>query len=63
MVPIVVETEPASKPPAAVGVRIYTVERHSFGASAPLLARASPTDFLGARDLAMIPTLVKLVGP
>ena len=37
------EAVPAgSKPPVAVGVRISKVEKHDFGAAAPLSTRASP---------------------
>ena len=61
---IAVKTIPAgSKPLAAVGVRISTGERQGFGASAPLSTRASPTDVSGAGGLAIMPKLVKLVGP
>ena len=42
MVVIAVKAVPAgNKPPAAVGVRVSTSERHGFGASAPLSTRAS----------------------
>ena len=42
MVLIAVEAVPAgSKPPAAVSVRIFTGERHSFDAAAPLSTRES----------------------
>ena len=42
MVLIAVEAVPAgSKPPAAVGVRLFTSERHGFGAAAPLSTMAS----------------------
>ena len=43
MVLIAVRTVPAgSKPPASVHVRIFAVERHGFGAAAPLSTKASP---------------------
>ena len=52
-----------SKPPAAVGVRISTGERHGFGASVLLLSRASSLSIGRAGGLAIMPKLVKLVGP
>ena len=52
-----------SKPPAAVGVRISTGERHSFSASPPLSTRASSLNIQRAGDSAIMPKLVKLVGP
>ena len=52
-----------SKSLVAVGVRISTGERHGFGATAPLSTGASPTDVSGAGGLAIMPKLVKLVGP
>ena len=42
MVHVAVEAVPAgSKPPVAVSVRIFTGERHGFGAAAPLSTMAS----------------------
>ena len=64
MVIIAAEAVPASsKPPSTVSVHISTGGRHGFGASAPLSTRASPVDFSGARDSAIVPELVKLVEP
>ena len=54
------------KPPAADdSMRTSTGRRCGFGASVPLLTRASPILFLGAikRSSAIMPKLVKLVGP
>ena len=43
MVIVAVETLPVGrKPPADVSVRIFTGERHGFGAAATLFTRAHP---------------------
>ena len=61
MVLIAVEAVPVgSKPPAVVGVQIFTGERHGFDASAPLSTRASSLQ-RRAGGSAIIPKLVKLV--
>ena len=65
MILVAVDAVPAgSKPPAAVGVRISTVERQDFIASTPLSTRASPMNFSGAikRSSAIMAKLIKLVG-
>ena len=65
MVLIVLEAMSASSRPPAVddGMRTSMGGRYGFGASAPLLARASPMHFLGAeRGSVILPKLVKLVG-
>ena len=63
---IEIEAAPADiKPPVADGsMPTFTGGKCGFGASAPLLTR-TPMHFLEAfkRDLAIIPKLVKLVGP
>ena len=55
---------PGNKPPA-VDDSMHTPVggRYGFGALAPLLTRASPMHFSGAGSLAIVPKLVKLVGP
>ena len=65
MVLVVVEAVPAgSKPPAAVGIRIFKGERHDFGATAPLPTRALSLEQGRARGpVKSSPKLVKLVGP
>ena len=63
MVFIVEEAMPAgSKPPAAIGVRISTGERHDFGAAASMSTKRSS---LREREggSAFIPKLVELVKP
>ena len=60
MVLVAVEAVPAgSKPPATISVCISKGERHGFGAAALLSAKASS---LQGRS-AVLPKLVKLVGP
>ena len=52
-----------SKPPAAVSVRISTVERHGFGAVAPLSTRASSLQQGRARDsMESSPKLARHIG-
>ena len=67
LVLIAIEVMPAgSKSPAADGsMRTSTCGRCGFGVSAPSLTRASTMPFSGAieRDSAIMPKLVKLVGP
>ena len=65
MVLIAVEAVSAdSKPPATDdSMRTSIGGRCSFAASAPLLTRASPMHFSGVRVSAIVPKLVKLVGP
>ena len=64
---LVVEALPAGiKLPAADDImRTFTSGKCGFGASAPLLTEASPMHFSGAniRGSAILPKLVKLVGP
>ena len=63
MVLVAVKVVPAgSKPPAALGERISKSERHGFGASAPLLTTTSSLRGR-AEGSAVMPKLVKLVGP
>ena len=63
MVLIAVEAVPAGRsPPVAVGVRISSRKRNGFGASAPLSATASSLQ-RRAGGSAIMPKLVKLVGP
>ena len=64
---IIVEAVLASikSPVAGDGIRTSTVGKCGFGASTPLLTRASPMHFSGdnKRGLAAMPKLAKLVGP
>ena len=50
-------------PPADDGMRTSSSGRYGFGASAPLLMRAPPMYFSGAGGSAILPKLVKLLGP
>ena len=66
MVLIVVKAVPSrSKPPAADGsMRTSSGGIYGFGAPAPSVTRASPMHFLGdERSSAILPKLVKFVGP
>ena len=64
MILIAVEAVPAgSKPPAAVGVRISTGERHGFGTSAPLSIRVPSLQGRAGGSVESSPKLVKFVGP
>ena len=51
----------SSKPPAGVGVRISTGERHNFGASAPSSTRASSPHIGGRAGDSANSSLPKLV--
>ena len=51
-----------SKPPAAVGVRIFQGERHDFDAAAPFSTK-TPSLQERAEGSAFTPKLVEQVGP
>ena len=66
MILSVVEAAPASSKPSAAddSIRTSAGGRYGFGASAPSLTRALLMHFSGAeRGSAILPKLVKLVGP
>ena len=60
-----VEAVPAGSelPAADNSMRTSIGERYGFDALAPLLIRALPMHFSGARGSVIMPKLVKLVGP
>ena len=63
MVLVAVEVLPAgSKPPVAVGERIFKGERHNLGVAAPFSTKMSSLQGR-AQGSAFTPKLVKLVGP
>ena len=63
MVLLAADAVPAgSKPSAVAGVRIFTGERHGFGAAVPLLIMASSLQERTGGSVESLPKLVRHVG-